>query len=183
MIVEFPQSIETRKVRDLIPHANNARIHSDEQIAQLAQSIKEWGWTIPVLIDEQGGIIAGHGRVIAATKLQLEEVPCIVASNWSDTKKRAYIIADNKLTMNGEWDDDLLRLELSEIALDNFDLQLTGFSRDEIKELVEAKEERELSEVTDESRNLLLVECDSERQLQMLFNEMRERGLECKVMS
>jgi ParB-like chromosome segregation protein Spo0J len=85
-----------------VPNARNARTHSDEQVTQLAASIEEWGWTIPVLVDEAGGIIAGHGRVMAAHRLDLEDVPVMVAAGWSDAKKRAYMLADNQLTLNAE---------------------------------------------------------------------------------
>ena len=101
--------------RRLIPNARNARTHSDEQIAQIAASIKEWGWTIPVLVDEAGGIIAGHGRVLAAQLLGIETVPVMIAG-WSDAKKRAYMLADNKLTLNGDWDLEQLAIEIGDSA-------------------------------------------------------------------
>ena len=111
----------------LIPYARNARTHSDAQVAQIAASIREWGWTNPVLIDEAGGIIAGHGRVMAARKLKIEEVPCIVATGWSDAQKRAYVLADNQLAVNAGWDMDLLKVEIGELKTDGFDLGLMGF--------------------------------------------------------
>ena len=100
--------VERRKVKDLVPYAKNARTHSEEQIEQIARAIEQWGWTVPCLVDEKGGLIAGHGRVLAAKQLGLDEVPVVVARGWSATPKRAYVIADNKLTENGGWDDDLL---------------------------------------------------------------------------
>jgi DNA modification methylase len=121
-----------RKVADLIPYARNARTHSDEQVAQIAASIREWGWTTPVLIDEDGGIIAGHGRVMAAKKLGIKDVPVLVASGWSEAQKRAYVLADNKLALNAGWDNELLKVELGEIKSLDFDVTLTGFSLDEI---------------------------------------------------
>jgi ParB-like chromosome segregation protein Spo0J len=96
----------------LIPYARNARTHSPEQVDQIAASIREWGWTVPVLIDEQGGIIAGHGRVLAAQKLAIAEIPVMVAAGWSEAQKRAYVLADNKLALNAGWDNDLLKIEL-----------------------------------------------------------------------
>jgi DNA modification methylase len=123
---------ERRKVADLIPYARNARTHSDEQVAQIAASIREWGWTTPVLVDEDGGIIAGHGRVMAAKKLGIAEVPVLVASGWSEAQKRAYVLADNKLALNAGWDNELLKVELGEIKALDFDVTLTGFSLDEI---------------------------------------------------
>lgn len=127
--------VERRKVADLIPYARNARTHSDEQVAQIAASIREWGWTTPVLIDEAGGIIAGHGRVMAARKLGLADVPVMVAAGWSEAQKRAYVLADNKLALNAGWDDDLLKLELKNLDALGFDLQLTGFAIGELTAL------------------------------------------------
>ena len=119
----------------LIPYARNARTHSDEQVAQIAASIKEWGWTTPVLVDEDGGIIAGHGRTLAAQRLKMTEVPVMVAKGWSETKKRAYVLADNRLALNAGWDNEMLALELAEIGELGFDLDLTGFTADEIAAL------------------------------------------------
>jgi len=128
-------SVQKRAVADLVPYARNARTHSDEQVGQIAASIKEWGWTVPVLVDEDGGIIAGHGRILAAQKLGIAEVPCMVAAGWTEAQKKAYVIADNKLALNAGWDDDLLRIELEELQAFDFDLGLTGFSEDEIAAL------------------------------------------------
>ena len=119
----------------LIPYARNARTHSDEQVAQIAASIKEWGWTTPVLVDEDGGIIAGHGRTLAAQRLKMKEVPVMVAKGWSDAKKRAYVLADNRLALNAGWDNEMLALELAEIGELGFDLDLTGFTADDINAL------------------------------------------------
>jgi ParB-like chromosome segregation protein Spo0J len=127
--------VEQWSIDRLIPYANNARTHSAEQVAQIAASIKEWGWTTPVLVDEQGSIIAGHGRTLAAHKLKMTEIPVMVAEGWSDAKKRAYIIADNKLAMNAGWDNEMLALELGEIGELGFDLDLTGFKAEEIQTL------------------------------------------------
>ncbi len=125
-------SVSRRPVADLIPYARNARTHSDEQVAQIAASIREWGWTVPVLIDEAGGIIAGHGRVLAARKLGISEIPVMTARGWSAAQKRAYVLADNKLALNAGWDDDLLKLELGAIVDAEFALDLIGFSEGEL---------------------------------------------------
>ena len=122
-------------VDDLIPYARNSRTHSDAQIAQIAASIREFGFTNPVLIDGEGSIIAGHGRVQAARQLKLDTVPCIVLGHLTDTQKRAYIIADNKLALNAGWDSELLAVEFADLKLDGFDLELTGFTLDEIDSL------------------------------------------------
>src|SRR5690554_2417342 len=120
---------------DLIPYARNSRTHSDEQVAQIAASIKEFGFLNPIIIDGDNSIIAGHGRVLAAQKLGMESLPCIEASHLTDAQRKAYVIADNKLALNAGWDDELLRIELDELGELGFDLELTGFSLDEIEEL------------------------------------------------
>ena len=125
-------TISYKKIKDLIPYCNNSRTHSDEQVLQIASSIKEFGFTNPVLIDDQGGIIAGHGRVMAAQKLKMDEVPTITLSDLSEAQKKAYIIADNKLALNSGWDDELLKIELEQLKELDFDLGLIGFSDDEL---------------------------------------------------
>jgi hypothetical protein len=125
--------VSRRSVASLVPAARNARTHSKEQVTQLAASIEEWGWTVPVLVDEAGGIIAGHGRVLAAKQLGIDTVPVMVATGWSETKKRAYLIADNKLPLNADWDPELLKLDLKDLRDSDFDLGLTGFELKEVE--------------------------------------------------
>ena len=129
-------TVEMLGLDALIPYANNTRTHSDEQVAQVAASIREFGFTNPVLVDADDGIIAGHGRVLAARKLGMDDVPCIRLAHLDENQKRAYIIADNKLALNAGWDDELLALELGALSDDGFDVSLTGFSEDEIAALV-----------------------------------------------
>jgi hypothetical protein len=117
----------------LVPSARNARLHSEAQIQQIMASIREWGWTTPVLVDERGVIIAGHGRVMAAERMELAEVPVIVARGWSEAQKRAYLIADNKLQENASWDQSLLQLEMADLKTLGFDALLTGFTENEIE--------------------------------------------------
>lgn len=124
--------IEYLETKDLIPYGKNSRTHTDFQVAQIAGSIREFGFTNPVLIDGQNGIIAGHGRVLAAQKLGLDKVPCIRLAHLTDNQKRAYIIADNKLALNAGWDEAMLGLELAELREVDFDLGLIGFSEDEM---------------------------------------------------
>lgn len=124
--------IERRAVTSLIPYARNARAHSADQVDQIAASIREFGFTNPVLLDEDNGIIAGHGRVLAAKKLGIKELPCMVAAGWSEAQKRAYVLADNKLALNAGWDAELLKIEFAELNAVGFDMSLTGFSMDEI---------------------------------------------------
>jgi len=128
--------IERVSIEALIPFARNSRTHSDEQVAQIAASIKEFGFTNPVLIDKDGGIIAGHGRVMAARKLKLAEVPCIRLSHLSPTQIRALVIADNKLALNAGWDNEMLALEFKDLMDQGFDVELIGFSQDEIDALM-----------------------------------------------
>ena len=127
--------VERRPTVSLVPYARNSRTHSPEQVEQIAASIREWGWTVPVLVDENDGLIAGHARVMAAKQLGLTEVPVMVAIGWSEAQKRAYVIADNKLALNAGWDEALLKVELSELQALDFDLGVTGFSLDEIATL------------------------------------------------
>jgi len=135
-----------KSLKDLIPYATNARTHSDSQVAQIAASIREFGWMNPVLIDAENNIIAGHGRVLAARKLGLEEVPCVLHDHLTETQRKAYILADNKLALNAGWDEDMLRLDLRELGELGFDLELTGFSLDEIDALMPAEVEPGLTD-------------------------------------
>jgi DNA modification methylase len=128
--------IVVRRVEELMPYARNARTHSDNQVEQLAQSIREFGFTNPVLVDGDGGIIAGHGRVMAAKKLGMDTVPTIRVDWLNDAQRRAYILADNKLALNAGWDESMLAQELDELRVDGFDLGMTGFSTREIDELL-----------------------------------------------
>jgi len=128
--------IEQIPTADLIPYARNTRTHSESQVAQIAGSIREFGFTNPILIDAENGIIAGHGRVMAAQKLGLEKVPCIRLAHLTDTQRRAYIIADNKLALNAGWDEEMLALELGELGDLDFDLSLIGFDESELANLL-----------------------------------------------
>lgn len=126
-----------RKVTDLIPYARNSRTHSDEQVAQIAASIKEFGWTNPILTDGDNGIIAGHGRLAAARKLGHEEVPTIELVGLTETQKKAYIIADNRLALNAGWDNEMLTIELNDLMADGFALEILGFDPKELNALLE----------------------------------------------
>ena len=127
----------TRSVDDLIPYVNNSRTHSDEQVTQVASSIKEFGFTNPILIDEDNGVIAGHGRLLASKKLKLDEVPCIVLSGLSEAQRKAYVIADNQLALNSGWDLDKLQLEVEQLTELDFDINLLGFDDDFLDGLLE----------------------------------------------
>jgi ParB-like chromosome segregation protein Spo0J len=124
-IVEVP-------IEDLIPYANNARTHSDEQVAQIAASIKEFGWTNPILTDGENGIIAGHGRLAAARKLGMDEIPAIQLDGLTEAQKKALILADNKLALNSTWDYELLKIEIENLIELDFDVDLLGFDDSEL---------------------------------------------------
>ncbi len=126
-----------RQTSALIPYANNSRTHSEEQVNQIAASMKEFGVTNPILIDDQGGIIAGHGRVMAAKKLGIVELPCIELVGLTDAQKKAYVIADNQLALNAGWDIDALRLEVETLQELDFDVDLLGFDDDVIDKLLD----------------------------------------------
>ena len=132
--------IAERKVEDLIPYIRNSRTHSDAQVAQIAASIKEFGWTNPILVDGENGIIAGHGRLLAARKLGHTKVPTIELKHLTEAQKKAYVIADNQLALNAGWDTSLLTLELQELQENGFDLDLLGFDPKELDKLLEPEE-------------------------------------------
>ena len=132
--------IENRPIEALIPYARNSRTHSGAQVAQIAASIREFGWTNPVLVDGDNGVVAGHGRLLAARKLGLANVPVIELAHLSPTQKRAYILADNRIAENAGWDDELLRIELAELQESDFDLALTGFDADELLDILAGEE-------------------------------------------
>jgi DNA modification methylase len=129
--------ITQKKVTELIPYVKNSRTHSDEQVAQIAASIKEFGWTNPILVDGQNGIIAGHGRLLAARKLGFKDVPTIELADLTETQKKAYIIADNRLALNAGWDNEMLTIELNDLLADGFALELLGFDPKELDVLLE----------------------------------------------
>jgi DNA modification methylase len=133
-------NVKYRKVEDLIPYVNNSRKHSDEQVAQISASIKEFGWTNPILIDGTNSIIAGHGRLMAARKLKMDEVPTIELDHLTDTQRKALVIADNKLALNADWDNALLTIELDELLKDGFALDILGFNQDELAALLEPEQ-------------------------------------------
>lgn len=175
------------ELSSLIPYVNNSRTHSDEQVAQIAASIKEFGFTNPVLIDGEGGIIAGHGRVMAARKLGLNEVPCIVLSHLSEAQKKAYIIADNQLPLNAGWDLDMLRVEIETLQEMDFDLDLLGFDGDMMGNLFNDEiindEEPELKEQNYCEKFNVVIECDSEHQQEIVYAKMQAEGYICQVQS
>ena len=181
--------LETVAIDRLIPYARNSRTHSDEQVAQVAASIREFGFTNPVLIDATGGIIAGHGRVMAARKLGMADVPCIRLAHLSDAQKRAYIIADNKLALNSGWDDETLALELADLRDDSFDLGLIGFSGKELDDLLlidgEAPGPGESASdagVNYQEKFCILVDCTGESDQRKKYDALTAAGYACRVL-
>jgi len=177
--------VERKSIGSIIPYARNSRTHSDEQVAQIAASINEWGFTNPILIDIDGEIIAGHGRLLAAQKLGLKDVPCITAVGWSDAQKKAYVIADNKLALNAGWDESLLKIEFKELGDLNFDLELTGFSLDELADLFDDQEKKdELPKQEDYNETFeVAVECDGEEEQEKIYNQLTGDGYKCRILT
>jgi ParB-like chromosome segregation protein Spo0J len=172
-------------IEKLIPYVNNARTHSDEQVDQIASSIREFGFRSPVLVGKDNMIIAGHGRVLAAKKLGLKVVPYIDCSDMTEIQTKAYILADNRIALNAGWDAQMLSLEIQGLAVSDIDMQLLGFSDKELDQYLGNAEDDVIGDETidDGNKNLLMVECITENELQQLFDEMKERGFECKILN
>jgi len=160
--------IKEIEVSKLIPYANNSRTHDDAQVAQLAASIKEFGFRNPILVDGMG-IIAGHGRLMAARKLGLDKVPTIDCSDMTETQKKAYIIADNKLALNSGWDSELLKLEITDLQNTDFDLSLLGFNQEEFAALTEEFQADFIEEFDEINENVnFIVKCENIAQKEII---------------
>jgi len=177
--------IEQRKVDSLIPYVNNSRKHSEEQIAQIAASIKEFGWTNPILVDGENGIIAGHGRLMAARKLEMDKVPVIELKHLSDTQRKALVIADNKLALNSEWDKELLMLEIEGLKDALFDIDKLGFHESELNFeqinydiLNDENLDKQLDEMSNGVRKAIQIEFQPEHyeEAQEIVKFWREQG-------
>lgn len=170
----------------LIPYARNSRTHDDAQVAQIAASIREFGWTNPILIDGDNGVVAGHGRLLAARKLGLAEVPVIELSGLTETQRRAYVIADNKLALNAGWDDELLRVELEDLHDEAFDMALLGFNAEELEKAMGLQSELDGKApdagIDYEERFSVLVECANETNQAEIFERLTTMGFTCKVL-
>lgn len=174
-------SVERRPVAELTPYARNARKHSPKQVDQIVASIKQWGFTVPVLVDEDGTIIAGHGRVMAANKMGLLEVPVMVARGWTESQRRAYVLADNQLAANSSWDQDLLAVELGDLKAADFDLKTIGFSDREIARGLKSLEpEAAKSVLSDDLQFRIVVDCTSEEHQAELLARLEEEGIACR---
>lgn len=181
------QAITMRDVQSLIPYAKNPRTHSETQIEQIVASIERFGFTNPILLDGESNIIAGHGRLAAAIKIGMSEVPCIDLGGLAPEEKRAYIIADNQLAMNAGWDMQILAAEIQQLAHDGIDVSLLGFTDKEM-DLIERMGARMDEEGADPSgtiggdRFLLMIEFQNEQDQQKVFTELTKRGLAVKVL-
>ena len=174
-------TIEHLKTSDLIPYARNAKKHDASQVAKLAGSIREFGFTNPVLIDNDNGIIAGHGRVLAAQSLALETVPCIRLGHLTDTQRRAYILADNRLAeIGGGWDEEMLKLELADLAALDIDATEIGFGAEDLAEVPEEEEEKSTDENFAEQYAVTVI-CKDEAHQRKIYDKLTADGLECKV--
>ena len=180
----FP-TYKTALVSSLIPYARNSRTHSDEQIAKIAASIKEFGFLNPVIVDGDNGIIAGHGRVLAAQKLGIAEVPAVEANHLTDAQRRAYVIADNRLALDAGWDDEMLRIEFGDLDADGFDLSATGFEADEIIKIVGDDVIEPKHPIEDDYKEVyeVVVSCRDETEQEAIYQMMTAKGLKCRVLS
>lgn len=175
--------VEVLNVADLRPYGKNPRKHSDDHLRQLWASIVEFGWTQPILIDEENLILAGHGRYGAAKIGGLERVPCLRLIGLSNAQKQAVIVSDNKLTENSTWDQGLLMAEIAELIEVDFDISILGFSENELDDLLGTSEESE-----DQSEDLnngvfeILLECTNEAEQVKLLEEFDERGIKCRAL-
>lgn len=180
--VQTLRNYKNIKIENLQPYSMNSRTHSEHQIDQIVNSIKEFGFTNPLLIDEKNNIIAGHGRLEAAKKLDFIEVPCIIIDNLSETQRKALIIADNKLALNADWDIDLLKTEIEFLISQDFDLTLTGFDLAETDALFSTVNETSLDDYSDSlaEKHQVVVDCDGEREQKALFDRLTKEGYKCK---
>ena len=171
-----------KKIDELIPYINNTRTHSNEQVAQIASSIKEFGFTNSILLDEKDGVIAGHGRIMAAKLLKMDEVPTITLSGLSEAQIKAYIIADNKLALNSGWDEEMLKVELSELEELGYDMDLTGFEKFEIDELFGDEENITSEEFGDKNKEVDVDNYDDEMILKfkLTFSEYEEANIKLR---
>ena len=169
------------QVEDLIPYALNSRTHNDAQIAQLAASIREFGFTNPILIDENNNIIAGHGRLLAARKAKMDQVPAVVVTGLDDRKRRALVIADNKLALNSGWDMDSLLVEMQDLGSDFGELM--GFSEKELLDMFKTDEDQLPQEQELKATFEVAVECSDESEQETVFNLLSERGYTCRILT
>lgn len=188
---KFPD-YKTAKVDSLIPYARNSRTHSDAQVDKIAASIKEFGFLNPVIVDGDNGIIAGHGRLLAAKKLGMDEVPTVEASHLTDAQRRAYVIADNRIALDADWDDEMLAVEFEELKSVNFNMTLLGWG-ETLPEFLDGPDysilenediESELSEMSSNVRKAIQIEFEQEHyeEARDLVKWWREQGAYVGIM-
>lgn len=180
---EMASRLEEWPLSRLIPYARNPRTHSPEQIDKIARSIQKFDFTNPILVDENDGILAGHGRLLAAKQLKRRTVPVIVLTGLSEDEKRAYIIADNRLAQDAGWDYELLRGELEDLDGENFDLTLTGFEEEELEEILKGEGEPGEPSRESEPRLGVFVNCSSQRQQRAVVKLLEKHGYECRAIN
>lgn len=185
----LPDTIEHLATDTLVPYARNSRTHSPEQVAQIAASIREFGFTNPVLIDANNTLIAGHGRVMAAQSLGLATVPAIRLAHLTDAQRRAYVIADNKLAENAGWDMATLGRELEDLLAEDFDLQLLGFDTETLEDILshdgksaDAPEDKPATGINYQEKYAVLVDCKDEPDQKRIFDKLTSGGMVCKVL-
>ena len=164
---KFP-TYKSTPVADLIPYARNSRTHSEAQVSKIAASIKEFGFLSPIVVDGENGIIAGHGRVMAAKKLGMIEVPCIEAAHLTSAQRRAYVIADNRLALDAGWNDDFLRAEILDIANNGFEIAIIGFDKEELSKLFDETAGIKIDEIEDEKIDRIIVKFDPEDRVNVI---------------
>jgi ParB-like chromosome segregation protein Spo0J len=179
-----PYNVERRAVAVLAPYARNALTHSHEQVEQIAKSMDEFGWTMPVLVDEKDNILADHDRILAARKRGIEECPVIVARGWSEEQQRAYVLADNELTENAGWDDGLLKAELLALRAAGFDITTIGFAEKELVTFLAGSGGDETPPESQYSEQYgVIVICTSEAEQQAMCERLHGEGLNCRVVT
>lgn len=174
-----------KKTDKLIGYVNNSRTHSDSQTSQIASSIKEFGFTNPLLLDEDNGVIAGHGRLLAAKKLELVDVPCIVLKGLTEAQKKAYVIADNQLALNSGWDMEKLTMEIETLQEMDFDVGVLGFDASFFVEEMggDSGGDDEIPDDNYSEQHAVIVTCESEIEQEQTFEKLTELGYTCKVVS
>lgn len=185
------RTIELWPIERLIPYAKNARTHSPEQIAQIAASIQEFGFTNPILVDGDDGILAGHGRLAAAKDLALDQVPVIVLGHLSPAQRRAYVLADNKLALNAGWDEELLQQELAKLQIEDFNLDVIGFSEEEIAKLLDPEGIDAVGDPTGaddpgkeyQQKYAVAVECTDEAEQEAVYEKLNSEGYTCRLLT
>ena len=179
---KFPQ-YKTVPTASLIPYVRNARTHSPAQVDKIAASIREFGFLNPIITDGQNGIVAGHGRVMAAQKLGLDTLPTIDAAHLTEAQRRAYVLADNRTALDAGWDNDLLKIELQDLGDAGFDLTLTGFDLGELTSIfLEPSMGAEPKDLSDAAERFeVIIECSDETEQERAFNHTDSGGFKCRI--